>query len=147
MLCVLLKKLENNFQNCKKKLSEFWYLCDSSFSQHTCMTCNFSNGMYRLGIRYSTQKIHPVSSPDFTRSNLAEENIPHFTVRPYFCQQFLFGSTCLCEQLFSRRKHRKGTMRSNLSDEHLDNSRSIAITFIQSDMDALFSQHQGQISH
>jgi len=62
---------------------------------------------------------------------LAERNIPHFTITPYSCHHF--GSTYICEQLFSRRKCRKSKISSKSSVEHLENSLRIATTSIEPD--------------
>lgn len=54
--CFLLweKNLRTSFKS-TKNLSFFLYVCDSNFSPHKYMTCAFSNGMYRLAVRYSTR--------------------------------------------------------------------------------------------
>jgi len=44
-------------------------------------------------------------------------------------------------------KHRKSKTSSKISDEHLENSLRIATTSIKSDINALISQKEGQISH
>ena len=63
----------------------------------------------------------------FTRLILAERTIPHFTSMPYF------GSMHICEQLFSRMKHRRSQISSKITDKHLKNSLRIAATSIKPD--------------
>ena len=51
VLSVLIKEFENRFQDCKKKSSIS--VCNIIFNWYKYITCKFSNGMYRVAIRYS----------------------------------------------------------------------------------------------
>ena len=59
----------------------------------------------------------------------------------------MFGSTYLCEQLFSRMKHVKSRIRTRITDAHLEGCLQIAITDIKPDIDKLVQQKMCQISH
>lgn len=59
----------------------------------------------------------------------------------------LFGTTYLCEQLFSRMKYVKSKARTRITDVHLENSLRIATTTIGTDIDKLVKSKQCQTSH
>ena len=59
----------------------------------------------------------------------------------------LFGSTYICEQLFTKMKHTKSKTRSRLTDCHLENSLRVAASSIAPKLDTLVKKHQAQISH
>ena len=59
----------------------------------------------------------------------------------------LFGSTFICEQLFTKMKHTKSKTRSRLTDCHLENSLRVAASSIAPKIDTLVKKHQAQISH
>jgi len=52
----------------------------------------------------------------------------------------LFGSTYICEQLFSWMKYRKSKSRIKISYEYLENSLEIATTSIRPDTDTFISK-------
>ena len=58
----------------------------------------------------------------------------------------LFGSTYICEQLFTKMKHTKSKTRSRLTDCHLGRLR-VAASSIAPKIDTLVKKHQAQISH
>ena len=59
----------------------------------------------------------------------------------------LFGSTYICEQLFTKMKHTKSKTRSRLTDCHLENSLRVAASNTAPKIDTLVKKHQAQISH
>ena len=59
----------------------------------------------------------------------------------------LFGSTYICEQLFTKIKHTKSKTRSRLTDCHLENSLRVAASSIAPKIDTLVKKHQAQIFH
>ena len=59
----------------------------------------------------------------------------------------LFGSTYICEQLFTKMKHTKSKTRSRLTDCHLENSLRVAASSIAPKIDTFVKKHQAQISH
>ena len=59
----------------------------------------------------------------------------------------LFGSTYLCEQVFSRMNHVKSPVRSLLSDSHMENSLRIATSSILPNIAKLVREKQCQTSH
>lgn len=59
----------------------------------------------------------------------------------------VFGSTYVCEQLFSKMNLVKNKYKSSLTDEHLESILRVATSSIQPDIDELVSQMQHQPSH
>ena len=60
----------------------------------------------------------------------------------------LFGSTYICEQLFSKMKNVKSKLRNRISDTRLENSLRIATSdIIQANVDKLVKEKQCQVSH
>lgn len=59
----------------------------------------------------------------------------------------LFGSTYICEQLFSRMKNLKSKLRNRIADTHLENSLQIATSDIKANVDKIVKEKQCQISH
>ena len=76
------------------------------------MACTFSNGMYRVAIRYLTQK------SDFYQTfiDLSYQRKITLISQPHLIHVVTFGSTHICEQLFSRMKHRKKKISSKISE-------------------------------
>ena len=91
VLFLLIKEFENRFQDCWKKILIFWSICNSIFSQHKYITCEFSDGMYRAAIRYSTQRFHHVSLPAFYNLYLIGGEYLLFT--PHSCHCLLAACT------------------------------------------------------
>ncbi|KAK9882107.1 hypothetical protein WA026_018949 [Henosepilachna vigintioctopunctata] len=58
----------------------------------------------------------------------------------------LFGSTYICEHLFSRMKDVKLKLRNRISDTHLENSLPIATSDIKANVDRLVKEKQYQVS-
>ena len=58
----------------------------------------------------------------------------------------LFGSTYICEQLFSRMKHTKNKTRTKIFDEHLEHSLRIAASSTKANMDALVCCERAEAS-
>ena len=130
LLSILIKEFENKFQCFRKKKNLFLYICNSIFSQHKYITCEFSNWMYSVAIRHSTQKSDCVSSLNFTR--LIREKYPLFYNQALVTSS-LFSSMYVCEQLFSRMKQWKNKISSKVSDEYLENSVRISATSTELD--------------
>ena len=59
----------------------------------------------------------------------------------------VFGSTYVCEQLFSKMNLVQNMYRSSLTDEHLESTLLVATSSIQRDIDELVSQIQHQPFH
>lgn len=89
----------------------FWYVCDSVFSQHKCFICGFSSGMYRGTVVHSTQKSDRVSLLNFYKPSFSRGRFLSLHSHTLF-MLLLFGSTYVCEQMFSRMKLRKNKISS-----------------------------------
>ena len=59
----------------------------------------------------------------------------------------LFGSTYMCEQLFSKMNFAKCNTRTQLSDAHLDGMLRLASTQLQPDIHGLVQRLHHQIAH
>lgn len=59
----------------------------------------------------------------------------------------MFGTTYRCEQLFSKMKHVKSRLRSQLSDKHLYDQLLLATSDFEPDITHLVSGKQPQVSH
>ena len=94
--------------------------------------------MYKVAIRHSNKKLHHVPLPDLYKPCLTREKYPSLHNHALFLS--LSGSMYICEQPFSRMKHRKSKISPKISDEHLENSQRIATTAIKPDINALLSQ-------
>ena len=55
LLSILIKEFENKLQDFWRKSSIFLHVCDSIFCWYKCITYKFSNGLYRVAVRHSTQ--------------------------------------------------------------------------------------------
>lgn len=84
-----------------------------------------------------------VSLPDFYKPSLSRGEYPPLHNHALF-MSLLFASMYMCEQLFSRMRHRESKMSSKISDKHLESSVRVATTAIS---EALVSQKQGYVSH
>ena len=60
---------------------------------------------------------------------------------------FLFGSTYVCEQMFSRMKHVKNRIRSSITDSHLEQCMCLATTSLDPEIDFLVREKQSQVAH
>ena len=67
--------------------------------------------MYRIAVRYSPQISDPVSLPDLYKPHLTREKYPSLYSHILFVSP-LFDTVHICEQLFSRMKHRKSKISS-----------------------------------
>lgn len=92
-------------------------------------------------------KFHDTPLVDFYRDQVNEENYP--TLRQHAMKMLsLFGSTFLCEQLFSRMKAVKSNSRSSLTDDNLESCLRVSVSTCGINMQrVLESNHQFQISH
>ena len=59
----------------------------------------------------------------------------------------LFGSTYVCEHMFSRMKHVKSKIRSSITDGHLEQCMRLATTSLQPDIHLLVQEKQNQVAH
>uniref|UniRef100_A0A2S2QNF6 General transcription factor II-I repeat domain-containing protein 2A n=1 Tax=Sipha flava TaxID=143950 RepID=A0A2S2QNF6_9HEMI len=93
------------------------------------------------------EKFNQSSLLDFYKLYLPKEIYPVLHDHALFMFS-LFGSTYICEQLFSRMKNTKSKNRSTISDKHLESCIRIATTSIDPDITSLISQKkQLLISH
>lgn len=93
------------------------------------ITCRFSNGTYRVAIRYSTQKSDHVCSPNLHKTSLTREKCPLLRSQTLLMSS-LCDSTYMCEQL-PRMKHRMSKISSKISGKHLESSVRIATSAIK----------------
>ena len=127
---ILIKEFGNRFQDFQKNHLFFLYVCDSTFCLHKYINCEFSNWMFRVTIRYSTQKFDHVFLLGFHKTFVTWEKYPFLHNRGLFMSS-LVGSTRICEQLLWRMKQRKSNMPSKISDECFENSLRIPATCVK----------------
>jgi hypothetical protein len=87
-----------------------------------------------------------ISILEFYSKYLSKEKYPGIHKHAIFITS-MFGSTYKCEQLFSQMKNVKSSIRSRITDEHLESSLRIATTNIEPDLKVILRQKQCQISH
>lgn len=87
-----------------------------------------------------------VNIENFYKSYVSPEKFPLLTKNAKQMMS-LFGSTYVCEQLFSTMKLIKNDHRSRLSDARLESCVRVATSSIPADIDQLVSKKQCQISH
>lgn len=83
---------------------------------------------------------------EFYKKYITPSQYPNLT-KLAIQQISLFGSTYVCEQLFSRMKFNKSKTRSSLLDSHLKGILRIATSKTPADIDALCKQKKCQTSH
>ena len=90
-------------------------------------------------------KFNSSSLLDFYKNYVSREKYPGICKHAMFMIS-LFGSTYLCEQVFSRMKYTKSPERSQLSDSHLEESLRVATTKIETDIMKLVGSKKCQVS-
>ena len=58
-----------------------------------------------------------------------------------------FGSTCVCEQLFSKMKFTKNKYRTNLTDSHLNDIICLTSSNLTPNIEKIVKKKQHQVSH
>jgi len=111
-----------------KKTNKTIYVCVTIFSWHKYILCKISNGIYRVAIRYTTQKADKVSLPGFHNPSLAREKYPSLHNHNFFMSSLLDNTHF--EQPLSRMKYKKGKISSKISG-HLESSLRLAVTAIR----------------
>lgn len=147
LLSTLIEEFENRFQDFKENRT-FFSIFSTPFSVDI-NTIPASFQMECIELQSDIQlkeKFHCVPLLDFYKLYLPKDKYPSLHDQALFMAS-LFGSTYICEQLFSRMKYTKSKNRSKISDEHLESSLRIATTSIEPDIEALVSEKQCQISH
>jgi len=82
----------------------------------------------------------------FYKDHLSKEKFPALYDHALFMTS-LFGSTYVCEQFFSRMKHTKNKLRTNILDENLESELRVSCTCIEPDIEKLVREKQAQVSH
>ena len=59
----------------------------------------------------------------------------------------MFGSTYLCESLFSKMKHTKSRLRSRMTDQHLEDNLRLPTSSIEPNIENLSKGMQHQVAH
>ncbi|XP_050516254.1 general transcription factor II-I repeat domain-containing protein 2B-like [Diabrotica virgifera virgifera] len=97
-------------------------------------------------LKTAYQSCLPNGLIEFYKKYINRNQYPNLT-KLALQQISLFGSTYICEQLFSRMKYNKSKTRSSLSDNHLTGILRIATSKIPADIDTLCKQKKCQTSH
>ena len=92
------------------------------------------------------KKFNKFSLLDFYKTYVSKEKYQRIHRLAVF-MTLLFGSTYLCEQVFSRMNHVKSPVRSLISDSHMESSLRNATSSIAPDIANLVREKQCQTSH
>jgi hypothetical protein len=149
LLFDLIQEFENRFQDFRKNHQSFGIFTTPFSVDINILPANLQMECIELQSDIQLkEKFDHVSLLDFYKiyEYLPREKYPSLHNHALFMSS-LFGSTYICEQLFSRMKYTKNKTRTKISDEHLENSLRIATTSIEPNIDSLVSQKQCQTSH
>ena len=108
---IVIKEFENRFQDCRK--NQLLDIFANPFS------VNINTLPANLQMKPDAQlkeKCNYISLSDFSKPSLTKQKHPSLHNQPYSCHWFLAVHN---EQLFSRTKHTKSKMSSEISKEHL----------------------------
>ncbi|XP_041442018.1 general transcription factor II-I repeat domain-containing protein 2-like [Xenopus laevis] len=128
LLYDLIQEFEKRFQDFRENKQHFAIFATPFSVDINMLPANFQMECIELQSDFQLkEKFDHVSLLDFYRSYLPRDKYPSLHNHALFLSS-LFGSTYICEQLFSRMKHTKSKIRTKLSDEHLEYSLRIATT-------------------
>ena len=91
-------------------------------------------------------KFGQVSLLDFYKSYVAKEKYPRIHNHSLLMSS-LFGSTYICEQVFSRMKNIKCKSRTRITDDNLESSLRVASSAISPNIESLVAAKNCQVSH
>ena len=92
------------------------------------------------------EKFGQVSLLDFYRSYVPKDKYPGIYNHSLLMAS-LFGSTYICEQVFSRMKNIKCKSRTRITDDNLQSSLRVASSSISPNIDSIVSVKHCQVSH
>jgi hypothetical protein len=117
-LDVLREELKSRFQDFRKHETPFRIFASPFEVDVEAVPEKFQMELIELQSREELKsKFLNVSLLEFYKLYLPENNFPQL-YRHALCVSALFGSTCVCEQLFSKMKHSKSKLRNRLTDKH-----------------------------
>uniref|UniRef100_A0ABM5FVD0 General transcription factor II-I repeat domain-containing protein 2A-like n=1 Tax=Pogona vitticeps TaxID=103695 RepID=A0ABM5FVD0_9SAUR len=147
LLFNLVQEFQNRFQDFRKNQPPFLIFATPFSEDINILPANLQMECIELQSDIQLkEKFDHVSLMDFYKVYVPREKYPSLHNHALF-MSLLFGSTYICEQLFSRMKHTKNKTRTKISDEHLEHSLRIATSSIKANMDALVAEKQCQASH
>ena len=147
LISELREEFENRFHDLKKNTSNFEiFSCPFSIKPNDVPE-NLQMELVDFQCESSLKdKFNSSSLLDFYKNYVSREKYPGICKHAMFMIS-LFGSTYLCEQVFSRTKYTKSPERSQLSDSHLEESLRVATTKIETDIMKLVRSKKCQVSH
>ena len=92
------------------------------------------------------EKFGQVKLLDFYKSYVSKVKYPGIYNHALLMSS-LFGSTYICEQVFSRMKNIKCKSRTRITDNNLESSLRVASSSISPDIQSLVTAKQCQVSH
>jgi len=139
LILILINEFETRFQDFRKN-SQLFAIFATPFSVDiTAVETKFQMECIELQSDIQLkEKFNQSSLLDFYKLYLPKETYPVLHDHALFMFS-LFGSTYICEQLFSRMKNTKSKNRSTISDKHLESCLRISTTSIDPDIDSLLS--------
>jgi len=124
-----------------KKIS-FFGVCATPFSDSiNTQPAQFQMEWTELPSDIQLKNVSPL---DFHKPCLSKEKHPSLH-SPALFMSLLFGSMYICEQLFSRMKHRKNEISSKFSYEHLETSLRIGTMATKSEQCISFTKARSNI--
>ena len=148
---ILIAELKDDFD---RRFTDF----KKSAMRFNMFSCPFSVKIEEVPENLQMEFIYFQSSPDlkekfnnfllldFYKTYVSKEKYQRIHRLAVFITS-LFGSTYLCEQVFSRMNHVKSPVRSLISDSHMESSLRIATSSIAPDIVKLVREKQCQTSH
>lgn len=143
----LIQEFESRFQDFRKN-EEYFNIFSTPFSlEINKLPSNLQMECIELQSDIQLkEKFGNVSLLEFYKDCLPRDKYPNFHNHALLmCSAF--GSTYICEQLFSRMKQAKNKNRTKITDRHLENALRIATSSIEPDIDLLVQQKQIHPSH
>jgi len=92
------------------------------------------------------KKFDEISGHEFYRKYMSSEKFPKLKKNAVLIIS-LFGSTYVCEQMFSRMKHVKNKIRSSITDGHLEQCMQLATASLEADIYFLVREKQNQVAY
>ena len=143
VLCEEFSSRFTDFRSLKSHMAVFAHPC----------TFEITSAPVKFQLELNALQEDGVLVQNFRKMNLVYfyKSLPvaeHYNLKQ-FAKKFvcMFGSTYTCEQLFSKVKHVKSKLRSNLTDSHLLDCLHLCASRIEPNVDQLIKTVQHQPAH
>ena len=147
LISYLREEFNNRFQDFRKNNSYFSLFSSPFTANIDSVTENLQ--MECIDMQCDSllkEKFGQVSLLDFYRSYVPKDKYPGIYNHSLLMAS-LFGSTYICEQVFSRMKNIKCKSRTRITDDNLQSSLRVASSSISPNIDSIVSVKHCQVSH